>query len=282
MKKLLTCCQVLFLAILLAGCQTLPLTETVGRAFTPSLPDKPLIRITEFPIPRDEPGVKLVHFLVGGPGLGQPIGASIYDVTDEIHYLGNLALDGVSASRSTVSWLEYQPPAGRRILMLVEAPPKNTVALTGGGPLRQVDFIEVEAQPGKVKFIALTRHGFLSKPYFGEIEISETDRNACENLTSPSEESRDAWKARLERIDTYMAARGIDQYTRDFRLFCHALSAPRRIVAPTAEAMKQYAAIKSDIEAARNANYQKWKAESTKSAPYDLMKSYRPVEREAP
>lgn len=282
MKRLLTCCQVLFLAVLLAGCQTLPLTESVGTAFTSTSPDKPRIRITEFPISKDEPGTKLVHFLVGGPGLGQPIGASIYDVTDEVHYFGNLVLGGVYVSRGTVSWLEYQAPAGRRILMLVEAPPKNTVALTGGSPLRQIDFIEVEAQPGKVKFIALTRHGFLSKPYFGEIQISETDRNTCESLTTPSEESRDAWKARLERIDTFMVASGIDQYTRDFRLFCHTLSAPRRIVAPTAEAIKQYAAIKADIEAARDANYPNWKAESTRHAPYDLMKIYRPVEREEP
>jgi hypothetical protein len=64
MRKLLICCQASFLTILLAGCQTLPLTESVGTAFTFSSPDNLRIRITEFPIPKDEPGTKLVHFLI--------------------------------------------------------------------------------------------------------------------------------------------------------------------------------------------------------------------------
>lgn len=283
MKKIRNYWPALCFVTLLAGCQTVPLTATVGSSFTASSPDKARLRITAFPIPKDEPGTKLLHFLVGGPGLGQPIGASIYDVTDEIRYIGNLVLDVVTFSRNPVSWLEYQPPAGRRLLMLVEAPPQNAIALTGGGPLRQVDFVEVEAKPGQVKFIALTRQGFLTKPYFGEVDISEADRNACEALTNASESTREAWNTRLKHIETYMATRGIDSYTRDFRLFCHILSAPRRIEAPTPEAMKQYVGIKAEIRAAYESGYPQWKAENPKKKPpYDLMKNYRPIEPYTP
>jgi hypothetical protein len=272
------------LALALAGCQTIPLTEPVGTAFTSSTPEKARIRITEFPIPKDEPGAKLFHLmvLVGGGQVNYPVGASIYDVTDETRYLGNLVLDGVSISRNTVEWLEYALPPGRRTLMLVEAPPANAIAVSGGGPLRQVDFIEIDARPGSVKHIALTRHGIMNKPYLGEIKIAEADQKSCESLTSSSEESRERWKERLERINAYMAAQGIDEYARDFRVFCHMLSAPKRILVPSAEAMKQYTSIKTEIEAARAAGYEKWKAEGTAQAPYDLMKSYQPVTAESP
>jgi hypothetical protein len=191
-------------------------------------------------------------------------------------------LGGVSISRNTVEWLEYAPPPGRRTLMLVEAPPANAIAMTGGGPLRQVDFIELDARPGDIKHIALSRHGLMNKPYFGEIEISESDRKSCEGLTSPSEESLARWKGRLEQINAYMEEKGMDQYARDFRVFCHMLSAPKRILVPTVEASKKYTAIKAEIENARAERYPSWKAEAQQAAPYDLMKSYKPVVTEAP
>lgn len=44
----------LALSLALASCQTIPLTEPVGTAFTSPTPEKTRVRITGFPIPKME------------------------------------------------------------------------------------------------------------------------------------------------------------------------------------------------------------------------------------
>lgn len=276
---------VLGIAGLLTGCQTIPMGQPNGStALAAPVPNTVQVRLTEFTVPKEEGGVKLLHFLVGGPGLGQPIGASIYDVTQDIRFLGHLSLGGYGfyLRRGAFDWLDVSLPAGRRTLMLVEAPIAKSIALAENAPFRQVDFIELDLKPGTVKHLALTRHGFLTKPYFAELQISETDRRACEMMTVGNEETRDEWKARGNQINAYMNKRGIDEYARDFRAFCHKLSAPKRILAPTPDALAQFSARKSELENARTNNYPKWKGEYTSSPPYDLMKDYRPAPVEQP
>lgn len=271
------------LMLALAGCQTIPLTQPVGNTFSAVTAEKARIRFTEFPIPKDEPGARLLHFMVllGGGQVNYPLGASLYDVSHDVRYLGNLKLSGVTAlSRSLSDWIEYDVTPGRHTFMLVEAPPSNSIALTGGGALRKVDFIEIDTRPGEVRHIAVTRQGALFKPHFREIVISDTDRKFCEGLRESARDSLDGVKSQVGSIDAYMRERGIDAHARDFRLFCFKLAWPKRILTPTEEARKEFAARQTEIEAIRLDRYPEWQKEGQQPAPYDLMKSYRPVDAE--
>jgi hypothetical protein len=274
---------VLPLMLALAGCQTIPLTQPVSDTFSAVTAEKARIRFTEFPVPKDEPGAKLFHFLVllGGGQVNYPLGASLYDVSSDVRYLGNLGLSGATVLSSNLSdWIEYDVTPGRHTFMLVEAPPQNSIALTGGGALRKVDFIEIDSRPGEVRHIVLTRQGVLFKPHFGEVVINEPDRKFCEGLRGSASNSLASVKSQVGSIEAYMKERGIDAYARDFRLFCFKLAWPKRILTPTEVARKEFAARQTEIEAIRMERYPEWKKEGLQPAPYDLMKSYRPVDAE--
>lgn len=278
-------CAVLVLPMmmLLAGCQTIPLSEAGNTAFSLPSPDKAIVRITEFKLPKEEPGARLLHLMVllGGGQVQYPVGASVFDATDDLRYVGTLSMRGVALSRGNVPWLEYETKPGHTTLMLVEAPPRNEIVLKSGAPFRQVDFMEINLAPGEIRHIAVTREGALLKPYLGEIALPEADRKHCESLSESDSESSEQWKSRVSQIDAYMRERGIDAETRDFKVFCHLLSAPKQILRPTAGAMTQFAEYREDIEATRAEHHEKWKRDHSVRDPYDLMRSYRPIQEES-
>jgi len=277
--------------LLLTGCESIQLTEPVGTAFSAPPPDKAQVRITPFAgIPReDEVGATLFHIavLVGGGQVDYPIGASVYDITDDLRYLGNFSfgrdkfnLNNSYKNLTAKPWISFDTAPGRKTLMLVEAPAANSIAIVGYVPWRQIDFIEFDAQPGNTNFIALYRHGAMFKPYFNEITISEPDRQYCEKLPSTRHELRNEIEARDAQIESYMQNRGIDPYARHFRIFCGSLSSSRNIVVPSQAALQQFAEIKDELAAIRDKYYPIWKEEKDHPKPYDLMKSYPPQPRE--
>jgi hypothetical protein len=147
--------------------------------------------------------------------------------------------------------------------------------LTAGPALQRIDwqnidFIEIDVKPGGITHVALSRYGFLSYPYLGEVQISDSNRQYCESLTGkPGEREKSAI--------TYMAANGIDPNAKDFERFCRVLSDPKRIAIPTGEARRQFEEFKPQLEKLRTGHYEKWKSEAEKRTPYDLMHSYQPV-----
>jgi hypothetical protein len=246
------------LALALTACQTVPLTETSRTSFSaPASGQSGQVRIGSFHIPKEEPGIKLTHFLLGGPNLNRPFNASVFDVTGEMRYLGTLTV-------GWPSWLEYEAPAGKHTLMLTAGPALQRI------DWQNIDFIEIDVKPGGINHVALSRYGFLSYPYLGEVQISDSNRKYCESLTGkPGEREKSAI--------TYMAANGIDPNAKDFERFCRVLSDPKRIASPTEEARRQFEEFKPQLEKLRTEHYEKWKSEAEKRAPYDLMRSYQPV-----
>lgn len=135
----------------LAGCQTVPLyTVKPGFGEVPE-PGKGRVRITVFHIPKDEPGVKLYRFLgaLAGANTRVRYRASIYDVTDGVTYIGTISNDGYA------EWLEYDAPAGQRILMLTQAGRKLFPA-DGDSPY--TDFIKINVSADSVEQGAGVRH----------------------------------------------------------------------------------------------------------------------------
>lgn len=243
----------------LFGCQSIPLAETSRTTFNaPPLGPSGQVRIGAFHIPKDEPGIKLTQFLLGGPNLNKPFDASIFDVTEDIRYLGTLTV-------SWPFWLDFTSPAGKRTLMLTAGPSSQKI------DWQNVDFIEVDVRPSGISHVVISRYGFLSYPYFGEVQISDPNRKYCESLTGNP-------RAREKATRTHMAANGIDPNATDFVRFCRALSDHKRIVNPTDEARRQFTELKPQLEKLRVEHYEKWKREAEKRTPYDLMRSYQPIE----
>lgn len=192
----------------------------------------------------------------------RPFGVSVFDVTGEMRYLGTLP---EGRYHFPLSWLEYVATPGRHTLMLAAGLAVHRIDWLN------VDFIEIDVQPGGINHVVLSRYGSLSLPYLGEVQISDANRKYCERLTG----------TRLEREKSaisYMAANGIDSHAKDFMRFCLVLSDPKRIVSHTDEASRQFEEYKPQLEKLRVQRHEKWKREMEKRAPYDLMRSYQPVE----
>jgi hypothetical protein len=253
----------LSLVLPLAGCQTVPLVETNGSVFAaPVSSQSGQVRIGAFHIPKDEPGTIRTFFQLGGPNRDRPFGVSVFDITREMRYLGTLPEGPYHYPQS---WLEYETTPGKHTLMLAAGLAVHRIDWLN------VDFIEVDVQPGGVNHVALSRYGFLSLPYLGEVQISDSDRKYCDRLTGTRRE-------REKSALAYMAVNGIDPNAKDFVRFCLVLSDPKHIVGPTDEARRQFEEFKPHLEKLRAQRHEKWKSEVGKRAPYDLMRSYQPVE----
>lgn len=261
---------VLFL-LSLSACQTVPLYDAAPKAFSvPSSKENGLICINPFQIPKNEPGATLFLILVaaGGGNIHHPISASVFDVTDETRYIGTV---GFNRNGVLGGWVEYEAPVGKRTLMLTLA--GNSSVFTQNLGISHTDFIEVEVKPGGVNHVVLSRYGISRYPYLGEIVITDKHREYCLALTGRLGDRKDA-------IEQYMADNNINRYAWDFRSYCLALSEPRIVQTANEEARRQFAEQRSHIDAVRKETYSKWQTEGEKRLPYDLMRSYQPVNEE--
>ncbi len=225
--------------------------------------------ITVFQIPKDEPGVQLFYILgaLAGAKTQVPLYASVYDVTDDIHYIGSLR--SLYSYDLQAPWLEYEAPMGRRTLMLTSA--GGQLFPTESSLLPHVDFIEINVEPDADRYVVLSQYGFMKFPYFGEVFIENRHWNGCLAL-----EVKDI-RARQEIVENYMKANSINSNARDFSRFCQMLSSPKNILLPNDHAKSQYAQAKPEIEKLRAERYEKWQRENERRLPYNLMKIYEPI-----
>lgn len=253
------------MCLTLAGCQSVPIASS--RAGFAPLPTDGHGRVlaSVFQLPKDEPGVKLFLVLgaLGGAQTQVPFGASLYDVTDGLRYLGSLDSRGAYHGAAG-GWLEYDAPAGRRTFMLAS----GNGAFPRGG--MHTDFIEIDVVPGQVRHLALSQYGYMRRPYLGEIRMEERHRAYCSGLVT------DNYKQARADIAGYMAAQGMDPHARDFAHYCLDLALRVQVSVPNGEAHKQFEAARADLETARAQGYPAWQRQTEKPAPYDLMRSYAP------
>lgn len=151
---------VLAATILLAGCQTIPLSNLSAK----SDDGNARVVIRPFYVPLG------ANFLAGFMGGGMsPFGISVYDVTSEPKYLGFLWSGGVIAS-VVQEVFEYDTTPGNKVLMLHRRTPM-------GGDY--VDFVEFSVASNRTEHVAISQYGMMDRPYFRKIELEEAATRHC-------------------------------------------------------------------------------------------------------
>lgn len=248
------------ICLLLAGCQSVPYYEKQPQ-FSPAPPsDKGRLLISRFDIPKADVGLLLYALFAPPPShstLFKPK-TSVYDVTDEVHYLGTMTDEDYG------TWLEYDARPGIRTLML-------TRMLSQLFPSQEMeghtDFVEVDVRPGAFHHVAVSRFGFRREMYLGQLLFEERHREACLDFTKMD------YRARNESIETYMVKHGIPSQVDTFKYYCRYLSHPF-IIKPNADALAEFDKAKPVVEALRKKNHDAWKRDGEKvyDTPYDVAR----------
>lgn len=250
---------------LLTACQSVPIASTKSQFLQQPTSGHGRVLITTLHIPEDEPGVQLFYILgaLAGANTQVPLQASVYDVTNGIHYIGSLM------GRHPYGWLEYEAPMGQRTLMLTST--GNQLFPTENSLLPHVDFIEINVEPGTSRYVVLSQYGLLKMPYFGEVFIENKHWNGCLALDEKNP------RKRREVVENHMKVNSINTYARDFSHFCEMLSTSKNVLSPNDHAKEQFAQVKPVIEKLRIERFEKWQSENERRLAYDLMRIYEPV-----
>lgn len=256
---------ILFLAFFISGCQTVKIHDS-KRGFTPSTDVKRgRILINSFKVPKEEGGTNLFMFLgaLGGASTNTRYPVSVYDVTDEIKYVGTISGGNRAIKRI---WLEYSAPIGMRRLMLSRNGRSN---FPDGSTFVHADYIDVDVKSKQTHHVSLSQHGVNQHPYFANILISKKNRAFCSRLQKPNRDEM------VTQIQSYMSKNKIDPDARDFVNYCVALSKAAVIFTPNKEAKKQFLVNKSFIKILHKENVKEWEKGKDRLDDYNLFKSYK-------
>ena len=259
--------------VVLSGCQTMPTysykkeTQSATVLALPSSKEMGVVRFNAYQTPKDEPLATgyLLLAAIGGANIHYPVHASVFDVTDEMRYVGTTMVD----TRTLYGgWLEHEVPAGKRIFMLTLAGgPSNIYAPALGGA--HADFVEIDVKPNSVHHVALTRHGFNRYPYFNELLIDEKYLDYCLHQMP-----KGSMREQYEIMDRRMKELGIDPDARDYRGYCVKLAGAKYVHVKDEVSLKQFSEGKGKLEAIRKESFPEWKEKGEKLPPYNLMKTF--------
>lgn len=255
----------LLASVLNAGCQAIP-QKKPNIGFSPLPNDNHgRVLVSSLYVPVNEPGVTAYYLLGALAGAKTDIRyyASVFDVTDGIHYIGEIGNGGAlyGKDREYIGpWLEYDAPIGKRTLML---------SSHGGSKLiTHVDFIEVNIEPNKIKDIAISQAGFMRFPYLTEIKFEDKHRKFCSALVGKDTETM------VNEVESYKAANNIDPLAKDFNSYCLGLAQLANVIVPNEASIKNFEGIKPAVETAKGNNYASWRSKQDKNPGYDLMHLY--------
>lgn len=182
-----------------------------------------------------------------------PLPVSIYDVTDDLKYIGTM-------HTSSSSFIEYTPPFGKRVLML------TSNGLHAISPFYHTDFIEVDITKEKMTHIAISQSGFRQMPYFHELLMKDKDFDFCSQPNSEPYISDD-------KMNSYMSTQGIDPNAKYFKKYCNMLSSKyKSINVPNQNAYNEFEARKSKIQDLKNKDFSEWKKDHPTHEVFDLVK----------
>ncbi|MFA7242405.1 MAG: hypothetical protein WC091_20010 [Sulfuricellaceae bacterium] len=247
------------ICLLLAGCQSVPYYERQPQFSPAPQPNQGRLLISRFNIPKADIGLFLYALLAPQqpPSRMFQRMISIYDVTEEIRYIGTMTDDDYS------TWLEYNVHAGMRTLMLTRT---LSHLFPAQGGHEHTDFLEIEVQPGVTHHVAISTHGFNQETYFGQLTIEDRHRDACSSF------GKLGYRPLNDAIEAYMTQNGIHPQADTFKPYCRSLARPY-IVKPNANALSEFNKARPAIEALRKNNYTAWKQEGEKAyAPYDVAR----------
>lgn len=264
-----------FICVLVVGCKTIPAYDVKNGFTSAPAKNKGRILISTFRIPKEETGVSIFKFLgaLGGANTNTKYSASIYDVTNDIQYIGTISSSNYDTARSFFNqkWVEYNPPVGKRLLMLTSGfsvfPDENDSP--------HIDFVEVEARENKTNHVAITQYGYTQMPYFGIVKMSRGNYQFCSNLSK-----KIPAKTLMLNIKNYMKSNKIDEHAIDFQKYCLSLAKEAKVILAKKETRKLFLKSKPSLSTLKNDNYDQWLKSEDKLPPYNLMKSYKPDKEE--
>lgn len=182
-----------------------------------------------------------------------PLPVTIYDITDDLKYIGSMQTAGSS-------FIEYTPPLGHRIFML------TSNALHAISPFYHTDFIEVNITKDKITHIAISQSGFRQMPYFQELLMKDKDFYFC---SQPNDESYIS----DNKMNNYMSENGIDPNAKYFKKYCTILSSRyKSILIPNQNAYNEFESRKAKIQNLKEKDFPEWKKDHTKQETFNLLK----------
>jgi hypothetical protein len=228
--------------ILFAGCSA-PLS-TLKPDFTPlvTTPEKKgHVIFSLFDVPKGN-GEQFLRFMFGFP---QGIEASVFDVTDELIYLGTF-----QPSKGG-NFIEYDAPIGKRLFMLTFPDFPKPLALD------HTDFIEADIKKENTTHIALSQYGLRKMAYFTEMKIQDKNFEYCTHLTGK-------YDIRDENIKKYMMSEKIDENAKYFMSYCRALSNNFKfILTPNTAGYEMFDQNKIKVNAIKEKYMPEWKQNYT-------------------
>lgn len=119
-----------------------------------------------------------------------PYAAMIYDVTDDVQYLGNIAND-----RSWHGWLEHQAPPGKRVLMMMSNKHEHF-----GAQAEAIEFIEIDVVEGKNAYVGVSRRVPDKRTQFVELKIRPDEEAFCSAIKAARDERQRMISAKWIRL----------------------------------------------------------------------------------
>lgn len=233
---------------LFSGCAPI---NNVPPQFKPksSLPkDKGYVIFDGFGVPIDT-GELMTRFVFGTP---REFIAGLYDVTDGLEFIGKM---------SSSDFVEYNPPLGRRIFMLVTPPfIEKSIPIV----FEHADFIEVNVTKEKTTHISLSVSGIIQKPYFHEVNFNEQHFDYCLQLHGDH-------RSKDDNVTQYMSAQGMNLDANYFRHYCEMFSENfKKVVIPVSLDYEKFEQHKAELQDLKEKYMSEWKEKNIRSKPFDL------------
>lgn len=227
-------------AVLLAGCQTIPLSVLNPKEEDGS--SRVVIRPFQVHL-----GFNSIAVLLGGGST--PFRVGIYDVTQEPKYLGTLFSRGVMAGEVQDAF-EYDVGPGRKILML-------HMKKFGGSDY--VDFVEFTVAPNQMEHIAISQYGMMDRPYFRKIDFDQKASKHC------------GYTKGLERSEAeqYFKSETIPDTNKYAVRYCVAISS-RSVVKRVPSAESPALLTTAQAQALKDKLLPLWRKLGGKEPPYDI------------
>lgn len=239
---------IISIIVLFSGCAPI---KNVPPQFKPksSLPqDKGYVIFDGFGVPIDS-GEFITRFVFGTP---RGFIAGVYDVTNGLEFIGKM---------SNNNFIEYNPPIGRRIFMLVTPP---FIEKSFPIVLEHADFIEVNVTKEKTTHISLSISGIIQKPYFHEVNFYEQHFDYCLQLQGD-------YRSKDNNITQYMSTHGINLDAKYFRNYCKMFSENfKKVVVPEPLDYTKFEQHKAELEDLKEKYMPEWKEKNIKLSPFDL------------
>lgn len=207
---------------------------------------------------------------------------SIYDVTEEVKYIGNIDVNPPSYNNQKINYFaEVSLPIGKRTLMLVE----NTIL--GLDKIRGSDFIEINVTKDNIIHIAISsypsqkefiRNNWYTRPKFTKLvgmdnkSFDYCSQNICLKCESNFNKNKD------ENITQFLQQGSIDSQQKYLATYCLALADENKIVTTlNQKSHEEFEKVRAEIQEVKNRDFPEWQISNDKNRVFRLIQFKYPA-----